>query len=53
MITLNTHRETCCIGANVDPAAVTDPELFAQCLVDGFSEVLALHEGSAGPVRRI
>ncbi len=52
MITLNTHRDVCCIGANVDPAAVTDPELFAQCLAGGFAEVLALHPGSAPPVRR-
>jgi hypothetical protein len=47
MITLNTHRETCCIAANVDPAAVTDPELFARCLERGFAEVLA------PPVRRV
>jgi WS/DGAT/MGAT family acyltransferase len=52
MITLNTHGETCCIGANVDPAAVIEPELFAQCLERGFAEVLALHPGSAPPVRR-
>ncbi len=53
MITLNTHRDTCCIGANVDPAAVTDPELFASCLERGFAEVLSLHPGAAPPVRRI
>ena len=53
MITLNTHRDTCCIGANVDPAAVTDTELFAQCLERGFAEVLALHPASAPPVRRV
>jgi WS/DGAT/MGAT family acyltransferase len=52
MITLNTHRDTCCIGANVDPAAVTDPDLFARCLERGFAEVLALHPGSAPPVPR-
>jgi WS/DGAT/MGAT family acyltransferase len=51
MITLNTHRDTCCIGANIDPAAVTEPELFAQCLERGFAEVLSLHPGSAPPVR--
>ena len=53
MITLNTHRDTCCIAANVDPAAVTDPELFADCLMRGFAEVLALHPTSAPPIRRI
>jgi hypothetical protein len=52
MITLNTHRETCCIAANVDPAAVTDTELFARCLERGFGEVLALHPSSAPPLRR-
>ncbi len=53
MITLVTHGGYCCVAANVDRAAVTDPDLFGQCLVDGFSEVLALHEGSAPPLRRI
>jgi diacylglycerol O-acyltransferase / wax synthase len=53
MITLNTHRDTCCIAANIDPAAVTEPELFADCLARGFAEVLALHPGSAAPVRRL
>ena len=32
----------CCIGANVDPAAVTDPERFNRNLCEGFDEVLAL-----------
>jgi hypothetical protein len=31
---------------------VTDPTLFLECLVDGFSEVLALHPGSGKPVLR-
>jgi WS/DGAT/MGAT family acyltransferase len=53
MITLVTHGDTCCIAANVDRAAVTEPELFAQCLADGFSEVLALADGAAPPQRRI
>jgi hypothetical protein len=52
MITLNSHGDTCCIGANVDPAAVTDTALFARCLVGGFAEVLALHPGAAAPVLR-
>lgn len=52
MITLNTHRDTCCIAANIDPAAVTETELFAQCLERGFAEVLALHPSSAPPIRR-
>jgi hypothetical protein len=52
MITLVTHRDTCCIAANVDRAAVTDPELFGKCLEDGFAEVLALHEGAEPPLQR-
>ena len=53
MITLVTHGGTCCIAANVDRAAITDPELFGKCLEDGFAEVLALHDGAAPPRRRI
>jgi hypothetical protein len=53
MITLVTHGGTCCIAANVDRAAVTDPELFGKCLEDGFAEVLALAEGAAAPIRLI
>ena len=53
MITLVTHGDTCCIAANVDRAAITDTELFGQCLEEGFAEVLALHEGAQPPRRRI
>ncbi len=52
MITLNTHGDTCCIAANIDPAAVTEAELFGQCLERGFAEVLSLHPTAAPPVRR-
>ena len=52
MITLVSHGDTCCIAANVDPAAVTEIELFAECLAGGFSEVLALHPESQAPVPR-
>jgi hypothetical protein len=45
MITLTSHGSMCCIGANVDPAAVTEPELFDRCLCEGFDEVLALAPG--------
>src|SRR5262245_22182235 len=51
MITLITHGTTGCVGVNLDPAAVTEPELFAECVMGGFAEVLALHPGSAAPVR--
>jgi diacylglycerol O-acyltransferase / wax synthase len=53
MITLITHGTTGCVGVNLDPAAVTDPELFAECILGGFAEVLALHPGSAAPTRRV
>jgi WS/DGAT/MGAT family acyltransferase len=42
MATLVSHDGTCCIGINCDPAAVTDPELFFDCLQEGLDEVLAL-----------
>ena len=51
MITLLSHGETCCIGANVDPAAITDVERFGRCVTAGFEEVLSLKAG-AGPVVR-
>jgi diacylglycerol O-acyltransferase len=53
MITLVSHRDLCCVGANLDPAAITDTERFARCLVEGFAEVLALHPGATDPVRRV
>ncbi|MDT7745506.1 MAG: diacylglycerol O-acyltransferase / wax synthase [Actinomycetota bacterium] len=52
MITMLTHGDTCCVGANLDPAAITDRDLFAQCLVEGFAEVLALGGDAAPPVLR-
>ena len=52
MITMVTHGTTCCVGVNLDPAAVTEPERFGRCLEAGFAEVLALHDGAAAPIRR-
>ncbi len=52
MITMLTHGDTCCVGANLDPAAITDRDLFGQCLVDGFAEVLALGGDAEPPVLR-
>lgn len=45
MITLVSHGDLCCIGVNVDPAAVTDGPRFERCLHEGFDEVLALAPG--------
>jgi WS/DGAT/MGAT family acyltransferase len=52
MITLLTHGETCCIGANFDAAAITEPDLFTRALADGFAEVLDLAPGAGRPVVR-
>ena len=42
MITLISHAGTCCIGINVDPAAVREPATLVECLRAGLDEVLAL-----------
>jgi WS/DGAT/MGAT family acyltransferase len=42
MAALVSHAGTCCIGINMDPAAVTDPEGFMECQQEGLDEVLAL-----------
>ncbi|TPG36481.1 wax ester/triacylglycerol synthase domain-containing protein [Mycolicibacterium hodleri] len=42
MVTMVTYDGTCCIAVNFDPEAISDPQLFAACLTDGFEEVLAL-----------
>lgn len=45
------HADRCCVGINIDPAAVTEVELFGECIEQGFAEVLALHPGAEPPVR--
>lgn len=50
MIVLITHGDTCCVAVNVDPAAVTEPQRFGRCLVEGFGEVLELAPGTAPAV---
>jgi hypothetical protein len=52
MITLISHGDRCCVGANVDPAAVTEPDRFARCVQDGFDEVLDLIPDHEPTVRR-
>lgn len=42
MATMITHNGVGCLGLNFDAAAITDPDLFVQCLVDGFNEVIDL-----------
>ena len=40
-ITLLSWLDQVCIGVNVDPAAVVDPDAFTECLAEGFDEVIA------------
>jgi len=42
MITLLSINGTCHIGVNYDPAAITDPTTFANCLGEGFEEMRKL-----------
>lgn len=48
MATLVSHAGTCCIGVNLDTAAVTEPALFMQCLRESFDEIVGLGEVHAG-----
>lgn len=41
-VTLMSYRGTCYMGVNTDAGAVSDPEVFLECLREGFDEVLAL-----------
>jgi len=41
-VTLLSHAGTCCIGVNVDTAAIPDPDELRRHLRGGFAEVLAL-----------
>ncbi len=42
MIAMVSHNGRCCIGINSDRAAVTEPELLAECLYAGIEEMLQL-----------
>ena len=42
------HNGVCCIGINMDKAAVTDPEAFMECQREGLDEVLALDRSAPG-----
>ncbi|MFA6575237.1 MAG: wax ester/triacylglycerol synthase domain-containing protein [Nocardioides sp.] len=41
-VTLMTYVDTCAMGINVDVGAIPDYDVFHECLVAGFEEVLAL-----------
>ena len=40
-VTLMSYVDVCTLGINVDTGAIPDPEVFRECLVEGFDEVLA------------
>ncbi len=41
-VTLLTYCDTCALGVDVDTGAIPDYDVFHDCLVEGFDEVLAL-----------
>ena len=49
MVVLFTEGGTCYIGVNYDTASVTDADLFARCLREGFDEILALADEAPRP----
>jgi len=52
MITMVTHGDTGCVAVNFDAAAFTQPQLFVDSLVAGFTEVLSLHPGASPALAR-
>ena len=36
------HNGRCCVGINSDAAAINEPELLFECLLDGIDDVLTL-----------
>ncbi|MGB3229657.1 MAG: wax ester/triacylglycerol synthase domain-containing protein [Mycobacterium sp.] len=46
-VTLLTYVDVCTLGIDVDTGAIPDYEVFFECLVAGFDEVLALADGEA------
>ncbi len=53
MVTLVSHLDGCCIGINLDPAAITDEERFVRCIREGFDEVLAVVPDAVTPLTPI
>ncbi len=41
-VTLMSYDDQCCIGVNADAAAIPDPDVLAECMREGFDEVLRL-----------
>ncbi|HYO03536.1 MAG TPA: wax ester/triacylglycerol synthase domain-containing protein [Mycobacterium sp.] len=46
-VTLLTYVDVCTLGIDVDTGAIPDYDVFAECLVEGFDEVLALASAPA------
>jgi diacylglycerol O-acyltransferase / wax synthase len=40
--TLLSHDGTCCVGINIDTAAVPDPDVLVECMREGFEEILVM-----------
>ena len=49
MVVMLSHVGHCFVGINYDTASITEHELFARCLQDGFDEVMAA--GADAPTR--
>ncbi|CAN5444784.1 hypothetical protein BH10ACT9_BH10ACT9_43200 [soil metagenome] len=41
-VTLLSYVDSCGVGINADSAAIPDPEVFPECIVAGFDDVLTL-----------
>jgi WS/DGAT/MGAT family acyltransferase len=52
MITLLSHGDTGCVAVNFDAASITQPRVFLDSLVDGFTEVLSLHPAAGTALPR-
>jgi hypothetical protein len=52
LITFISSGDVASVGVGFDPAAITEPTLFLDCIVEGFVEVLDLHPGSGKPLLR-
>lgn len=48
-----THGPIACLGINFDAAAIVEPDLFSDCVVEGFANVLTLAPNASRPIRRV
>jgi lactate dehydrogenase-like 2-hydroxyacid dehydrogenase len=47
-VALLSHVGHCCIGVNIDRAAIADPDLLVSCLQEGFDEIIVHAVAPAG-----